>query len=453
MLGLLLTACNNNGGQGVEGGVAIPSASDSTPLPGSGNPAVQGHVVSGVTGTVSSATIGVVDGDGAQLFYDYGDEQAGHAFVLPPGTTYPVIVTASNGVDLVTGLPPVISMLSVVEKPADTTSNINPLTTLIVKTAQAMPGGINPSNLELANQYVVASLNFGLDVVRIPNPVTTIIDDRNVASMVKAGRVLTETLHRSVLRLGLSGTSLTEDELLDALAADMVDGRPDGVGAASADPALSALVNVVLAQVMLESISNTLQVDGLPVAAGLDDAIQTIFPNSQASVADLAVSGETLDHLKLLIHAAQPVTASDDSELSAMLLAIGGLDAGMLPADIGPLLPVYGSATFDTAIGSLVSAADNTVYQSVLSAFSNTHQHRLLALAWYPSEEVDGYIVHAGPTPTTATVKVSVVPTASVELDAQTDLGLNPGDNVCFRIRAFNASGVSAFSGAVCAVI
>ena len=461
MLGMFLSACNDNGGGGVSGDgsvygpidTAIPFASDTMPLPGAGSPAGQGHLVTGVTATVSDATISVVDGDGTQLFYDYGDGRAGHSFILPPGTVYPVLVTASNGLDLVTGLPPVITMVSVVEKPTDTTANLTPLTTLIVKTAQAMPGGVNPSNLALANQYIVTALNFGMDSIRIPNPITTAIDAQNIVSMVKAGRVLTETLTRSVLRLSLSGTVLTEDELLDALAADMVDGRPDGVGAAGADPFLSALTNVVLAQVMLESIGNTLQSEGLPLAAGMDSAIKTMLPGIQASIAEAVVSRETLTHLKLLIHAAQPVTTSDDSDLAAVLAAIGGLGANMLPADIAPLLPVVGSAAFDAAISGLVSTEDNMVYQSVLSAFTKTHQHRLLALAWYPSDDVDGYIVHAGPTPSTATVKVSVVPTASVELDVQTDLGLSPGDNVCFRIKAFNASGVSAFSGAVCAVI
>ena len=451
MLCLFLAACNNNGGSGV-GDTSLSFREEATPLPGAGNQETV-QVVSGITGTVSDATISVVASDGTQLFYEYGDEQAGYTFTIPTGAAYPVVVTASNGVDLVTGLPPAITMMSVIETPAETTANLNPLTTLVVKTALAMPGGINPANLQLANQYVVMSLGFGMDSVRIPNPITTVIDEQNVASMIKAGRVLTETLRRSVSRLSLSGVAMTEDDLLDALAADLVDGRTDGSGATGADPFLSSLTSVVLAQVMLESIGNTLQVDGLPVIAEMDNAIGTMFPGAQISVADTVVSGETLDHLKLLIHAAQPVTTTDDSELTALLAALGTLDANMLPADIEPLLPVTGGTAFDPAIGALIAAADDTVYQSVLSAFSSTHQHRLLALAWYPSDEVDGYIVHAGPTPATATAKVTVVASAAVELDAQTDLGLEAGDSVCFRIKAFNTSGVSPFSGAVCTTI
>ncbi len=455
MLCVFLSACNNDAGGGV-GDASLSfmrdatPLSDASPLPGAGT---QGHTVTGFTATVSDATISVVDSDGAQLLYEYGNERAGYSVTLPVGSAYPVLVTASNGVDLVTGVPPAITMMSVVESPAETTANLNPLTTLIVKTALAMPGGLTGANLQLANQYVVTSLSFGMDSVLIPQPINTMVDGSNVASLVKAGVVLTETLRRGVNRLSFSGIAMSEDELLDALAADLVDGRTDGMGAGGADPLLTSLTMVVLAQVMLESIGNTLQIDGLPVIAEMDKAIAAMFPNAQASVADTAVSGETLDHLRLLIHAAQPVTASDDSDLAAILAAINALDADMSPGDIAPMLPLTGGAAFDPAIGALLASVDGSAYQAVLGAFSETHQHRLLALAWLPSDEVDGYIVHAGPTATTATAKVTVVTSPSVELDTQIDLGLSPGDNVCFRIKAFNTSGTSPFSGAVCTTI
>jgi len=453
-LSLILAACNNNGGGELNSGIDNPSATNLSPQPFSTPDSLSSsNIVTGVTGTVSDATISVIDGDGTPLFFGLGDERANYSVTLPPSTTYPVLVTATNGIDLVTGLSPVISMVSVIESPVNTTSNINPFTTLIVKTAQAMPGGLNSSNLDMATQNIVMGLSFGLDIVNMPDPIATPITAQNIASMIKAGRALTETIHRSVTAINLAGGFINEDELLSALAADMIDGSPDGIGAAGADPFLSAVVNVVSAQVMVESLGNNLQVDGLPVAVSMDSAIKTVIPTALSSVSDLVVSGEMLAHTKLVIHAAQSVTASDDTSLRAIISAIASLDADMLPVDIAPLLPANGSAAFNVAINSLVSTADSMVYQSVLSAFSGAHQHRLISLAWYPGVEVDGYIIHAGPTLSTATSKVSVIATASVELDAQTDLGLSPGDSVCFSVKAFNAAGVSGFSAPVCTVI
>jgi len=41
----------------------------------------------------------------------------------------------------------------------------------------------------------------------------------------------------------------------------------------------------------------------------------------------------------------------------------------------------------------------------------------------------------------------------SAEYDMRYDLGLSPGDNVCFRLRSYNEMGESDMSAAVCSVI
>lgn len=75
----------------------------------------------------------------------------------------------------------------------------------------------------------------------------------------------------------------------------------------------------------------------------------------------------------------------------------------------------------------------------------------LIALRWQPTPgDIDGYIVHTGPSPETATAVITVTPDTLVEYDATTDLGLRTGDQSCFRIKAYNADGESGFSDAVC---
>lgn len=88
------------------------------------------------------------------------------------------------------------------------------------------------------------------------------------------------------------------------------------------------------------------------------------------------------------------------------------------------------------------------------SADSEVAPPIVLALNWLPSAgEIDGYLVHSGPTPETADVLLMETPSTSLVVDATRDLGLKPGDTTCFRIKAFNAYGASDFSGAACFVI
>lgn len=89
----------------------------------------------------------------------------------------------------------------------------------------------------------------------------------------------------------------------------------------------------------------------------------------------------------------------------------------------------------------------------------------LLQLAWQPNSDgvVAGYRVYYGPTGDEATTQASDLSLAAANFNAQApavvynaqrDLGLIAGQNVCFRLRAYNGQGaLSAWSTPVCASI
>jgi len=93
----------------------------------------------------------------------------------------------------------------------------------------------------------------------------------------------------------------------------------------------------------------------------------------------------------------------------------------------------------------------------------NCQQNTKLLLSWEPNpDDISGYIAPFGPTAETATTNLSYLPasgsiinpvTPSAEYDMRYDLGLSPGDNVCFRLRAYNGMDKSDMSEAVCSVI
>ena len=119
-----------------------------------------------------------------------------------------------------------------------------------------------------------------------------------------------------------------------------------------------------------------------------------------------------------------------------------GVDQAETGADSGgPGLPADG--TDNAAADPLDTAPDE-------SASADTDPI-LIALSWQPTPgRIDGYIVHTGPSPETATAVITVTSDTSVEYDASIDLGLTTGEQSCFRIKAYNSEGQSGYSEAVC---
>ena len=84
----------------------------------------------------------------------------------------------------------------------------------------------------------------------------------------------------------------------------------------------------------------------------------------------------------------------------------------------------------------------------------------LVTLTWTPNlDTILGYTVYYGPTKATASQVASDLPltsglidpaSPSVQYNLGNDLGVAQGENVCFRLKAYNASGFSDYSGAVC---
>lgn len=84
----------------------------------------------------------------------------------------------------------------------------------------------------------------------------------------------------------------------------------------------------------------------------------------------------------------------------------------------------------------------------------------LLTLTWNPNpDEVLGYAVYFGPSAEYAVQLASELPLASGLLNPESprvqyylggDLGLAQGDSVCFRLKAYNEDGYSAYSPAAC---
>lgn len=95
---------------------------------------------------------------------------------------------------------------------------------------------------------------------------------------------------------------------------------------------------------------------------------------------------------------------------------------------------------------------EGSVYIFVPSNFQT------ITLSWNQNtDEVDGYYVYRGVTPTTASNKLSTVLRTKLQpqitYKISTDLAIVAGDPICFRLKAYNIIGESAFSDAACTQI
>ena len=251
---------------------------------------------------------------------------------------FPLIAAVDDGADLVTGTAPDFPLMAAVPTSAEgRVVNLNPMSTLIVKLSQRMDGGITAENLSSANQTVRTVLNFGLDTALFPNAMTTDVNDDNVANVIRSSEAFGEMIRRTRDALISNGVTSAE-QVLDALSADLIDGVLDGRGAPDVDPRITAVSNIVSAQVTLETMANRLKVGGVEATTRLDDAIRQVTPNNPVVnlTGSIDVSADLLTQASVLLDAA--IQFDSDAILLGLRQAMELVVPGQSPQDLPPLL-------------------------------------------------------------------------------------------------------------------
>jgi hypothetical protein len=363
----ILAACG--GGGGGEGSYASPPVSSSPPpqpAP-SPSPPQPGPDDSAITATLSgSVGDGPVVGSALSFFDREGVDLASYSsgsnadyqlsLRLQP-EQFPLTIEAHGGTDLVSGVEPDFSLLTVVLEPGkQLTANLNPFSTLIVQTARYLRGGPSPNNIASARTSVLGHFGFGLDRRIVPDPLQTQIDATNVAVMVKSSEAAGETIRR--VRDTLLGTGVqSADEVMEALAADLIDGIVDGRGAGGSNPRIAAVTTIVSAQVLIESLKNELRVNGVSATAAMDNAITAIRPGVPAA----ALTASVPNNRQALVQAALAISAaaeiSPDPSLNATASAIARLADDSPPTAARVVIP--GGVTV-----ALQRALDRVTYSS-----------------------------------------------------------------------------------------
>jgi hypothetical protein len=309
-------------------------------------------------GPIVGATLTVYSKTGEVLDNAVSSEQAGYNIQLKTkGKNYPLTIEVLGGIDLVTNRAPDFVMYSAVSEPrGKAVANVSPFSTLAVAAARQMSGGLTTGNLAAALEAVLIEFNCGLTSSMARDPITTPVNETNFAGIVKASEMLAEILRRTHATVRGSAPQTSVDDIVQALAADLVDGVLDGRGAANADRQISAAAVLVSSQIMIEAMTNELRVDGRIVTPVLDDVIERLSGGRAAEYTESQpVTVQMLDRARNGVAAALEIAAS--AALEDVAIVLSALRPGATASLARQMLPADASATLNNAIAEIALGA------------------------------------------------------------------------------------------------
>jgi len=324
-------------------------------------------------GPIINASIRAENLNGLFLGKIQSDDNANYNLSLLRPKIFPVILESRGGIDVVTYSVPDFNLSSVIYDANTTIANLNPFSTLVVNTARNMAGGITKENLFIADSYLSKNLNFGMNRILIPDPISTAVSPTNIAVFVKSSKSLTETLRRTSEILIAKGFDLGILDIIDNLSADLADGVIDGKSSASILPEASAIFSLVSAQTIIESIHNELQVKGVDATQALNDAIKVAMPDapSWATTGNVLLTKAELSQAKMTLYALKSVT--NNSDIDAIISDLALLSHGMKSSETKAYFQSDAVTILAAAMQQVIAAtpaqlkkANDVVYESIM---------------------------------------------------------------------------------------
>jgi hypothetical protein len=313
-------------------------------------------------GPITGAQVGVRAKDGTVLQNVVSSQTAGYNVTLKTkGKNFPLFLDATGGTDMVTNQPPDFTLRSSALSPGGkTTANINPFTTLALATAEQMSDGLTSGNIKTALGTATTRFNSGLSTLAAGGVMDATINNSNLPEIVKSSETLAETLRRVHTIRRASGRTSSVDDVVRVLGADLTDGKLDGRGAPQTDAHASAAAALVSAQVLVESMTNTLRVNGQLATSALDNTINRLASSPLPSpTATLPITAGMIEAARRGTAAAIAIAPSP--ALSALQQSLSALTPGMLPGAVAQALPSGAAASFDPALTQITAGAANDV--------------------------------------------------------------------------------------------
>ena len=258
-------------------------------------------------GPLVNASVTIRKNNGEELASFRSDGSASYDVALSVSERhFPLPIDVTGGTDLVTNSSPDFVLKSAVLSASNSvTANVNPFSTLAYELAKDLNGGVTRENLLAAEDIVATSTNSGLTTLVTTGPLQTPIDGTNVSEIVKASEVLAEIVRRTRDALNSGGRGVSANDVIESLAADLIDGVIEGNGGDRADARTAAIASIATAEVIIEALRNELHVNGVDATDAMRRAIEHVVP---------AVTGDRARELLRELAEVLPAPASEAEE-------------------------------------------------------------------------------------------------------------------------------------------
>ena len=316
-------------------------------------------------GPIAAAAMRVLRNDGDVLDEFVSDTFADFDITVTTRSgNYPLTIEARDGIDLVTNRAPDFTLFGVVPAASESTiANVNPFSTFTVVLARDLPGGLSKENVDIAERIVTTWFNSGLTSLDSSGTLATRIDASNIAEIVKASEALSETVRRTRNLVQIFGSSSTANQVIGALASDLIDELVDGRGGVAANARIAAISTVASAQVLLETMSNEIHVNDVDATGAMTIAIEQVLDAAPTSgIGDQTVTAKMLTTVRIGLAAAFAVT--DSPKITELQQAVSGIQAGMDHTLVRTLLPDDYRATLEDIL-MLIAGGDNAAINTI----------------------------------------------------------------------------------------
>jgi len=317
-------------------------------------------------GPIVGATVTIKDKNGVVLGSKTADAFANYKIsIKAKGKSYPLTIEATGGIDLVTNAAPTFMLVSTVLHPSAKIANINPFSTFIVKTAEAM-GGLTDKNVSEATRTVLKELNFGFDYAVMGDPIVERVTESKVALIVKTSESLGELVRRTQAAAFANGLDISEGEVISALSADLSDGALNGQGVDGVSGEVSLLAKMITGKVILEALPNKLQVNNVEATTAMDASIQTVMPHASPMphTGQVPSTAEMIIQLENAIKIGQRIAPS--TALSELMASTASL-VGVMPVTAASILPDDAHLSLDDGLNTIATLSAEEVSELNLS--------------------------------------------------------------------------------------
>lgn len=344
------------------GGGSSSGRTQSTPPPQP--PPVADTAMTGLIedGPVRGAAVTARSSSGNVLATATSAQDAAYTLTLTSTSEdFPLMLIASGGVDMVTGAAPAFELRApLLQAGLGQVLNANPFTTLIARGAAALPSGITPDTVDTLRTAVFAHAGFGLTPQRMADPMSTPVDAANAAYVLRACESLAQTARRTHELLLAASPTTNLDDVMEAIAADLADGVLDGAGDGATDVRTTAAWKLASSQVLLESLTNSLWVDGALVTDLMDAAIVEITGNpNAATTGTITLDAASLAQWQAAVAAAAALASGP--ALTQLARAIASLTPGMTAEAVAAALPGNAATIMDSVLPLFAAAEEDTL--------------------------------------------------------------------------------------------